>query len=335
MTNKAQYHVTAIGNALVDFLCPVQDTFITKMGFEKGGFTLIDIHKAKNLYQNMGPAKEMSGGSAANTIAALSELGCHTGFIGAIANDQVGNIFAHDIQSIGVNFKPIIHDTSHENETGRCYILVSQDAQRTMCTYLGIAGIVPERKLDFSLIENSQILYVEGYMWVIEETKNAILKAIDYAHHHGRKAAFTLSDVFCVNSFRDEFLDLINHKCDIVFANEAEAKALFQVNTLDDVIKHAQKTGKIFAITCGAHGSIIVDNNIIIKNEAIKPNQLVDTTGAGDAFAAGFLYGMTHNMGYAESAHIGSLIATEVISHIGARSDKDLKNLLQESKKVS
>jgi sugar/nucleoside kinase (ribokinase family) len=335
MTNKAKYHVTAIGNALVDFLCSVNDDFITNMGFSKGGFSLIDTVQAKNLYKNMGPSQEMSGGSAANTIAALSELGCQTGFIGAIANDQVGNIFAHDIQSIGVDFKPIIHDASGDNETGRCYILVSQDAQRTMCTYLGIAGIIPEAKLDFSLIENSQILYVEGYMWVVNETKNAIVKAIDYAHHHGRKAAFTLSDVFCVNTFRDEFLDLINNKCDIIFANELEAKALFQVDTLEDVIKHAQKTGKIFAITCGEHGAIIIDNNSVVNNKAVKPSQLVDTTGAGDAFAAGFLYGMTNNMNYAEAAHIGSLIASEVISHMGARSNKDLKNLLQESKKAS
>jgi sugar/nucleoside kinase (ribokinase family) len=335
MTNQATYHVTAIGNALVDFLCSVDDSFITNMGFSKGGFTLIDIHKAKDLYKNMGPAKEISGGSAANTIAALSELGCKTGFIGSITNDQVGDIFAHDIQSIGVDFKPIIHTASNDNETGRCYILVSKDAQRTMCTYLGIAGIVPESKLNFSLIENSQILYVEGYMWVINETKNAILKAVDYAHQHGRKTALTLSDTFCVNSFRDEFLELINHKFDIIFANEAEAKALFQVNTLDEVITQAQKTGKIFAITCGEHGAIIVEKQEIVKNSAVKPTQLVDTTGAGDAFAAGFLYGMTHNMTYQESAYIGSLIASEVISHIGARSEKNLKNLLQESKKAS
>jgi sugar/nucleoside kinase (ribokinase family) len=328
MTNKPLYDVTAIGNALVDFLCSVDDTFIPKMGFTKGGFSLIDIEAAKNLYQNMGPAKEISGGSAANTIAALSELGCKTGFVGAIANDQVGDIFTHDIQSIGVHFKPIIHTKSSDNETGRCYILVSPDAQRTMCTYLGIAGFVPSEKIDFGLIENSKILYVEGYMWVIDETKKAILSAVDYAHKHGRKAAFTVSDVFCVNSFRDEFLDLINNKFDIIFANEAEAKALFQVETLDEVIIHAQKTGKIFAITCGEHGSVIVDNDIIVKKNAVKPKALLDTTGAGDAFAAGFLYGLVNNMDYAHSAQIGSKIAAEVISHIGARSETDLKELI-------
>ena len=245
MTSIAQYHVTAIGNALVDFLCSVNDNFIEKMNFIKGGFSLIDIHEAKELYKNMGPAKEISGGSAANTIACLAELGCKTGFIGAIANDQVGKIFMHDIQSIGVKFKPIIHNISSDNETGRCYILVSQDAQRTMCTYLGVAGVVPEGTLDFSLIEQSQILYVEGYMWVIKETKNAILNAIDHAHKHGRKAAFTLSDVFCVNSFRDEFLDLVYNKFDIIFANEAEAKSLFCVNTFDEVIDNAKKTKKM------------------------------------------------------------------------------------------
>jgi sugar/nucleoside kinase (ribokinase family) len=329
MTNTPLYDVTAIGNALVDFLCSVEDSFITQMGFNKGGFSLIDIAKAKTLYQNMGPAKEISGGSAANTIAALAELGCKTGFIGAISNDQVGDIFTHDIQSNGVCFNPIIHEKSTDNETGRCYILVSSDAQRTMCTYLGIAGFVPEAKLDFSLIENSQILYVEGYMWVIDETKNTILKAVDYAHKHGRKAAFTLSDVFCVNSFREEFIDLIYNKFDIIFANELEAKALFQVETLEQVIEHAQKTGKIFAITCGEHGSIIVDNHNIVKNAAVKPTRLLDTTGAGDAFAAGFLYGLVRKMDYASSAHIGSLIAAEVISHIGARSETSLKELIK------
>jgi sugar/nucleoside kinase (ribokinase family) len=335
MADKALYDVTAIGNALVDFLCSVDDIFIENMGFNKGGFSLIDIAQAKNLYDNMPPAKEISGGSAANTIAALAELGCKTGFIGAISNDQVGTIFTHDIQSIGVNFKPIIHEQSTDNETGRCYILVSNDAQRTMCTYLGVAGVVPEDKLDLSMIENSQILYVEGYMWVIDETKNTILKAVDYAHQYGRKAVFTLSDVFCVNSFRNEFLDLINNKFDIIFANEAEAQALFQVETLEQVIEQAQKTGKIFAITCGENGSVIVDKDTIVKNIAVKPTKLLDTTGAGDAFAAGFLYGVVNNMDYAESAYIGSLIASEVISHIGARSEKNLQELLTEMKKAS
>lgn len=328
MVNTPLYNVTAIGNALVDFLCTVPDDFIAQMGLTKGGFSLIDIETAKKLYETMPPAKEISGGSAANTIAALSELGCKTGFIGAIANDQVGQIFTHDILSIGVNFTPIIHEQSSNNETGRCYILVSSDAQRTMSTYLGVAGFVPEEKLDFSVIENSQILYVEGYMWVIDETKNAILKAVDHAHKHNRKAAFTLSDVFCVNSFKAEFLDLINNKFDIIFANEAEAMALFDTTTLEETIIHAQKTGKIFAITCGENGSVIVHKEQIVKNNAVKPKALLDTTGAGDAFAAGFLYGLVHNMDYAGAAKIGSTIAAEVISHIGARSETDLKALI-------
>lgn len=330
MTNPAKYDVTAIGNALVDFLCPVEDAFLEKHNIQKGGFCLIDIEQAKNLYHHMGPAKEISGGSAANTIAALSELGSPTGFIGAIANDQVGTIFKHDICATGVAFTPIIHDPSaHQNqETGRCYILVSPDAQRTMNTYLGVAGFIPEDKLDFSLIENSKILYVEGYLWVIEETKQAILKAVDHAHKHHRKAALTLSDVFCVNSFRDEFLDLVQNKFDIIFANEAEACALFQTDNLEQAIEAAQKTGKIFAITCSEKGSVIVENNSVTHTKAVMPSELVDTTGAGDAFAAGFLYGLVQNYSYEKAAHTGSLIASEVISHFGARSEQNLKELL-------
>lgn len=332
MTNTTAYDVTAIGNALVDFLCPAEDLFLEKMNIEKGGFCLIDIDQAKNLYQNMGPAKEISGGSAANTIAALAEIGASTGFIGATASDQVGTIFKHDICSLGVNFKQIIHDpVEYQNqETGRCYILVSPDASRSMNTYLGVAGFIPEEKLDFSIIEQSKILYVEGYMWVIDETKQAILKAVDHAHQHNRKAALTLSDVFCVNSFRDEFLDLVENKFDIIFANEAEACALFQTNDLETAIQAAQKTGKIFAITCGENGSVIVQGDHLTKQDAVKPAQLIDTTGAGDAFAAGFLYGITQNMSYSNAAHIGSLIASEVISHFGARSEKNLKELLTE-----
>ncbi|MFT6072581.1 MAG: sugar/nucleoside kinase (ribokinase family) [Alphaproteobacteria bacterium] len=335
MNKTSKYHVTAIGNALVDFLCTVDDAFIDRMDLQKGGFGLINLERAKALYKNMGPAKEISGGSAANTISALAELGCQTGFIGSIADDQVGTIFAHDMQSIGVDFKPIIHKEISDNETGRCYILVSPDAQRTMSTYLGVAGIVPEAKLDKPLIKNSQILYVEGYMWVIDETKQAILKAVDYAHKCDNKTAVTLSDVFCVNSFRDEFLDIIQHKFDIIFANEAEAMALFQVDNLQAAVEKAQKTGKIFAITCGEHGSIIVENDIIIKNKAVKPVQLIDTTGAGDAFAAGFLYGLVYNKPYNEAADIGSLIASEIISHVGARSEQNLQDLLKKHQKSS
>jgi sugar/nucleoside kinase (ribokinase family) len=333
MTTQKKYHVTAIGNALVDFLCPVDDAFIDKMNLEKGGFCLIDLAQAQELYKNMKSATEQSGGSAANTIACLAELGCQTGYIGSIAHDQVGEIFSHDMQSIGVAFKPIIHTKITDNETGRCYILISHDAQRTMSTYLGVAGLIPEEKLDMDLIKNSHILYIEGYMWVIDETKQAILKAVNYAHQCGNKTALTLSDVFCVNRFRTEFLQIIQHNFDIIFANEGEAMALFEVDTLDKAIKQAQKTGKIFVITCGEHGSVIVDNAQIIKNIAIKPHQLVDTTGAGDAFAAGFLYGMAHQLSYAQSAHIGALIASEIISHVGARSQENLLALVNKNLK--
>jgi len=307
-TLNRKFHVTAIGNALVDYLCQVDDAFIEKMNLVKGGFSLIDFDRAQELYNHMDASKKMSGGSAANTIAALAEMGCKTGYIGAIVDDAVGTVFTQEMQKNSVYFQPIIHDTAHNNATGRCYIHVSPDAQRTMSTYLGVAGTVSEEKLDLSLIAQSQIFYVEGYMWVIEDTKKAILKAVDHAHEAGNQTALTLSDVFCVNSFRAEFMDIIRNKFDIIFANEAEAIALFEVNTLEEAIENAKKTGKIFAITCSDKGSIIIKNDTIIQCPAIKPDQLIDTTGAGDAFAAGFLHGLVNNTTLKEAAHTGSVV---------------------------
>ena len=316
--------IVAIGNALVDFLCPVNDNFLYENGLKKGNFQLISLNTAQDLYKKMGQSTEMSGGSAANTIASLAALGCKTGFIGSVAGDQVGAIFAHDIRSLGVEFSAITHNDVQE-ETGRCYILVTNDAQRTMNTYLGVAGNIPVTKIDFDILERTSILYIEGYMWVIEDTKQSIIQAIDYVKKQGGQTAFTLSDKFCVDEYRKEFLDLImNDKIDIIFANEQEAMSLFQKNNFDDIISLAQKMGKLFIITRGEMGSVIIQNDVIEIVSALPVNNLVDTTGAGDSYAAGFLYGLINNMSKKQSAEIASLLATDIIQKLGARSNNDL-----------
>jgi len=331
---QSQYDVLAIGNALVDILCSTDDKLLAKHDIQKGSMTLISDDKAKNIYADMGQTRQVSGGSAANTVAALANLGGKAAFIGAIADDEIGNTFKHDIQASGVDFYGFTHQEEIPG-TGRCNILVSDDAERTMATYLGCAGNIPETALDNDVLKKSEITYVEGYLWDMDVTKNTIKSALDIVAQSGKKSAFTLSDVFCVERHRGEFLDLIKNKFDIIFANEDEVKSLFEVDTFDAALQETRQLNKLFIITRGALGSVVVSGDVVHIIDSVKPAQLIDTTGAGDSFAAGFLYGLTQEMSYYDSAVIGSIAASEMISHFGARAVSNLADLVQEVKKAA
>lgn len=296
--------------------------------FERGSMTLVSDDEADSIYQNMGQTKQVSGGSAANSAVILSQLGSKTAFVGSVCEDELGRNFSHDIKASGVDFSPVIHKEKGK-KTGRCNILVTSDAQRTMCTYLGVAGNIPEDRIDISLIERSKVSYIEGYLWDQEDTKQAIRKVLSTAKNKNKKTALTFSDVFCVHRHREEFKELVENWFDIIFANEEEIKAFFQVEIFDEALQRAKASGKIFALTRGEKGAVIVHGDEVHIIDASPPTKLVDTTGAGDAFAAGFLHGYTHSMGYYESAALGVRCASEVISHFGARPEKNLKNMLE------
>lgn len=318
------YHVTGIGNAIVDILAQVPESFLTKHNLVKGSMALIDQQMAEALYETIPQAVEASGGSAANTIAGISSLGGKTAYIGKVKNDQLGGIFAHDIRSLGVHF-----DTDYAEagaSTARCFVVITPDAQRTMSTYLGVAGNITNDDMDAEVIASSRLIYIEGYLWDEPTTIKAIKHAISISKKHHRQVAFSLSDSFCVDRHRDEFLELIASDIDILFANESEIIALFEC-PFDEAVKQLQQLGKLAALTRGASGSLIVTANETYKIAPI-PTKVVDTTGAGDLYAAGFLYGYTQNLPLPECGRLGSVAAAEIISHIGARPQQTLKELV-------
>lgn len=322
----AEHHVVGIGNAIVDVLSHADDAFLADQAIEKGVMTLIDEDRAKALYDAMGPGVEISGGSAANTIAGLASLGGAGAFIGKVKDDQLGAVFAHDIRALGVAFNtPFAADGV---ATARCLILVTPDAQRTMNTFLGASvGLGPE-DLDENLIRGAEITYLEGYLWDPPRAKEAFRKAVAIAHEAGRKVALTLSDPFCVDRYRAEFRALLRDGIDIVFANEAELKSLYQVEGFDDGLQAIRSDCETAALTRGPKGSVLVSGDEVHVVDAAPVAKVVDTTGAGDLYAAGVLYGLTHGKGLAEAGRIGSLAAAEVISHVGARPEIALKDLI-------
>lgn len=326
-----KYNVLAFGNALVDVLCQVQDDFLVKHDIPKGSMMLIDAVQADNLYNQMGQTRQVSGGSAANSVAVMANLGAKTAFIGAVADDEIGKVFAHDMTGIGVDFYGFVHQRTTESSvpTGRCHILVSPDAQRTMCTHLGVAGNIPIAALDEHLISDASLVYVEGYLWDQAGTKESIRHALKYAQKVGTKTALTFSDVFCVAGHRDEFKELISSQVDIVFANEAEIMTFFEVSKFDDALQAMRQYTNLFAITRGEKGAVIVHQDVVHIVDGIAPEKLLDTTGAGDAFAAGFMYGLTHGLSYVNSAELGCSCASKIISHFGARPETSLANLVR------
>ncbi|GAA6156059.1 adenosine kinase [Pyruvatibacter sp. HU-CL02332] len=321
-----EFHVVGLGNAIVDVLAHAEDTFLVANGIEKGAMTLVDEARATELYDALGQTVQVSGGSAANTIAGVGSLGGKAAFIGKVRNDQLGTAFTHDIRSLGVAF-----DTSAADRgpaTGRCLIVVSPDAERSMSTYLGAAQDLTPDDVDVEVISRSAITYLEGYLWDPPAAKEAFLKAAKAAHDAERQVALTLSDSFCVDRYRDEFRDLVKGNVDILFANEAEIMSLYQVDTFDEALQAVRGEARVAALTRSAAGSVIVVDGEVHVVDADKPSALVDTTGAGDQFAAGFMFGWSTGRSPVECGRMGSICASEVISHMGPRPEVALAELV-------
>jgi sugar/nucleoside kinase (ribokinase family) len=324
-----QYGVTAIGNAIVDILAHASDEFIASQaasGMQRGAMSLITAERATELYNLMGPATEMSGGSAGNTMACFASFGGKGAYIGKVANDQLGRVFAHDTRSIGVHF-----DTpplENGKPTAQCLILVTPDAQRTMNTFLGASTQITDDDVNEDLIASSQVTYLEGYLFDDPLAKAAFFKAAEYVAKHKQKLSLSLSDPFCVIRHRDDFKRLVENHVDILFTNEEELQELTEIPNTEQAIEAIRGQCDIVAVTLGAKGSAIVTLTEIINIPPIMPTQLIDTTGAGDAYAAGFLFGLTEGKDLKECGRLGSLAASEIISHMGPRPLISLKGLL-------
>ncbi|MGF7158612.1 adenosine kinase [Rhodoligotrophos appendicifer] len=322
--------VLGIGNAIVDVLSRTDDAFLTKHSMVKGSMRLIDEETAHSLYEDMGPAVEISGGSAANTIAGVAALGSSAAFIGKVRNDQLGEVFGHDIRAVGVEFNS--PPSAEGPATARCLILVTADGERTMNTFLGASTALTPEDIDDELVARSAITYLEGYLWDPEQAKQAFLKAARTARRSGNKVALSLSDAFCVDRHRDSFLELVNSDVDILFANESEITSLYQTRTFDEALGRAKASGKLIVLTRSEKGCVVVEGERATAVAAHPVGDVVDTTGAGDLFAAGFLFGLTKGRALENCAAIGALAAAEIISHIGARPEKNLIELARQNK---
>jgi sugar/nucleoside kinase (ribokinase family) len=320
--------IVAIGNAIVDVITQADDAFIASEGVAKGSMRLMDEETSDSLYSRMGAGLEMSGGSAANTIAGMAALGCKGGFIGQVADDQLGAVFAHDIRANGIAFDTKVRP-GHPS-TARCLILVTPDAQRTMNTFLGASQYLPESALDADLIQSAAILYLEGYLWDPEEPRAAMRKGIALAREAGRKVAFTLSDAFCISRHRDDFRKLIDEgQLDILFANEGEILSLMETEDFEAAVAAVAAKVDTLVVTRSEHGAIAVQGGMRAAVPAEPIDKVVDTTGAGDLFAAGFLAGQAQGRGLQDSLTMGAIAAAEVISHYGARPEADLAALVK------
>ncbi len=326
--SRPRYDVTGIGNAIVDIIGRCDESYLVKVGAAKGSMRLVDADTMAAIYSGMGPAIETSGGSAANTMAGVASFGGSAGFIGKVAADEFGRIFTHDIRSIGVAFNsPAV---SGREPTSRSLILVTPDGERTMNTYLGISTDLDADHLDAQLIADSAILYLEGYLFDRPEAKLAFKAGAEHAAHAGRKVALTLSDGFCVDRHRDEFLDLIRNSVDILFANEHEIKSLYQTADFDTAAEQARKDAKLAVLTRSAAGSLILSDGSAISIAPDHLEEVVDTTGAGDLYASGFLYGYARQLPLEICGKLASMAAAEVISHIGARPSTPLDQLARD-----
>jgi len=322
-----RFDVLGIGNAIVDILAHAEDDFLSNEGLEKGAMALVDSARAGELYSKVGPAVECSGGSAANTIAGLASLGGRAAFIGKVCDDQLGQVFRHDIHAMGVTFDTPAAPAGG-TPTATSLVLVSPDAERTMQTYLGVCVELGPDDIDEDQVAASAITYLEGYLWDPPAAKEAFLKAADVAHKAGRRVSLSLSDPFCVDRHRADFLDLVSGHVDILFANEEEIVSLYEVDEFDAALQAVKGHCEVVALTRGGKGSVVLSGDEVHVVDADPVERLVDTTGAGDAYAAGFLYGLTQGDDLARSAHIGNVAAAEVIQHMGARPDRPLKDLV-------
>ena len=328
MSTEARYDIVAIGNAIVDVISQSSDDFLDEEQLVKGSMALIDAARAQELYRDMGPAREISGGSGSNTLAGASVLGRQCALIAQVADDQLGEVFAHDIRATGIDFD--VPPLGKEPPTARCLIFVTPDAQRTMNTFLGASQFLPPAAVDSALIASGAILYLEGYLWDAEEPKAAMALGIDIAREHGRKVAFTLSDTFCVDRHREEFVGLIDGgKIDILFANEAEIMMLSETEDFDAAVAQTAAKVETLIVTRSEKGAIAVRDGKTTAVAAEPVEHIVDTTGAGDLFAAGFLSGYIEQRPMEECLTIGAIAAAEVISHYGARPEADLAELVK------
>lgn len=325
-----RYDVLGIGNAIVDVIARAEDDFLVAQGMHKGGMALIDEARAAKIYDAMGSASESSGGSAANTIVGVASFGGRAAFVGKVKNDDLGKAFAHDIRAARVTFdtKP----ASGGPSTARCYIMVTPDGERTMNTYLGAAQDLKPSDIDEAAVAAAAVTYLEGYLWDPPQAKEAFVKAAEIAHRNNRKVALTLSDSFCVGRYRGEFLDLIRKgTVDIVFANESELKSLYETADFDTAAKSLRGDAKLAVVTRSEKGCVVITRDGVEAVQAMPIDSVVDVTGAGDLFAAGFLVGHSHGKDHRTSARLGALAAAEVIQHIGARPAVSLKALAAEN----
>lgn len=323
-----RYELTGLGNAIVDVIGTESDDFLNVQGITKGAMTLIDETRAQKLYTAIGPAKAVSGGSAANTLAGFASLGGYGAYLGKVANDQLGEIFAHDIKAIGVHF--MTTPLRDGPKTARCIIVVTPDAQRSMSTYLGASVEFGEADVNEQIIRNSSMIYLEGYLFDKDPAKRAFLKAAHLAHGAGARVALTLSDSFCVERHRSDFTRLVEQETDVLFANENEIKALYQTKSFDDAVRAVRGHCDIAIITRSEKGSVVLQGDQTFEIKAAPVNKVVDTTGAGDQYAAGFLFGLARNLDIPTCGALGSLAAGEVISHVGPRPETSLAQLAKE-----
>ena len=319
--------VVGIGNAIVDVLVQTDDSFLEQQGLQKGGMALIDEQQAESLYNASGPGQETSGGSVANTMVGIAQLGGRAGFIGRVRDDQLGGIFSHDIRAVGARF-----DTPAATSgatTARCLIYVTPDAERTMCTFLGASTQLEPEDLDLTMVSQTKVLYLEGYLWDSPAAKRAFLAASEACQAAGGQVALSLSDGFCVDRHRDSFLDLVNGHVDVLFANEVEIKSLYQTEDFDTAIAKVRGCCSVTAVTRGREGSVVLSGDQRWDIGTYGLGELVDTTGAGDLYAGGFLHGFTQGDSLERCGQLGALCAGQIVTQLGARSQVSLPELIK------
>lgn len=321
-----RFQVVGIGNALVDVIAHAGHEFLDDHHLVKGSMTLVETERAVELYRALGSAVEMSGGSAANTMCGLASFGGRAAYLGKVCDDDLGRVFGHDLHAVGVAFRPGAR--ADDTPTGRCIIVVTPDAERTMSTYLGVSSLLAVGDLDEDTIAGGAVLYMEGYLFDRDDAKAAFRRAADVAHRHGRKVSLSLSDSFCVDRHRDDFRALVRDQVDVLFGNDDEIRSLYEVDDLAEAIDSVRADCDLTAVTVGAAGSLIVTPEAVLEVPAEPVERVLDTTGAGDLFAAGFLFGLTSGRALAECGRLGSIAAAEVISHVGPRPLVELRTLL-------
>ena len=318
--------MVGIGNALVDVIAHADEAFLGAESLVKGSMMLIETDRAVSLYRALGSAVEMSGGSAANTMCGVASFGGRAAYIGKVHDDELGQVFGHDLRAVGIAFRPGAPEA--DTPTGRCIIVVTPDAQRTMSTYLGVSSLFSPPDIDVAAVAAGKVLYMEGYLYDRPAAKEAFRVAAQVAHANGRQVSLTLSDSFCVDRHRDDFRGLVADEVDILFGNEDELMSLYQVDTFDEAVAAVRADCALAAITRGKDGCVVISADEVLVVAAEEVERVLDTTGAGDLFASGFLYGYTHDQPLAECARLGSIAAAEVISHVGARPLVDLRKLI-------